>query len=74
MIKFTDDTNLGGAVDSIESGESFQRDLGKLDREAITKNMKSNKNKCWILHLGKGILGYTYKPGDEMLEIILTER
>ncbi|GAB0210300.1 hypothetical protein GRJ2_003495800 [Grus japonensis] len=30
--------------------------------------MKFNKSTCWILHLGQGNPGYTYKLGDERLE------
>jgi len=30
--------------------------------------MEFNKSKCWILHLGQGNPGYTYKSGDERLE------
>ena len=36
--------------------------------------MKLNKSKCWILHLGWGSPGYTYKPGDERLESSPVER
>ncbi|GAB0204452.1 hypothetical protein GRJ2_002910800 [Grus japonensis] len=36
--------------------------------------MKFNKSKCWILHLGRGNPGYTYKLVDEGLESSPTER
>ena len=67
-IKFADNTKLGGAVDSLEGREALQRDLGRLESWAITNRMKFNKSKCWILHLGQGNPGYTYKLRDERLE------
>jgi len=30
--------------------------------------MTFNKSKCWILHLGRGSPGYTYRLGGEALE------
>ncbi|PKU46763.1 hypothetical protein llap_2922 [Limosa lapponica baueri] len=36
--------------------------------------MKFNRSKCWILHLGQGNPGYTYKLEDERLESIPVER
>ncbi|GAB0183316.1 hypothetical protein GRJ2_000796900 [Grus japonensis] len=35
---------------------------------AITNRLRFNKGKCWILHLGRGNPGYTYRLGDETLE------
>jgi len=31
MSKFTDDTKLGGATESVEGGEALQRDPDKLE-------------------------------------------
>lgn len=61
-------TKLGGAIDSIEGGGALQRHLDRLEGWAFTKNIKFNKRKCWILHLGRGNPGYTYSLGNEMLE------
>ena len=59
LSKFMDDSKLGGALDSIEGGEALQRDLDKLESCAITNNIKFNKSKHQILHLGRGKPGYT---------------
>ena len=63
LSKFEDDTNLGGAADSIEGREALKRDLDKLKSWAITNSMKFNKKKCQILHLGRGNPGYLYRMG-----------
>ena len=65
---------MGGAVDSVKGSEALQRDLDKLESWAITNNVKFNKSKCRILHLGRGNPGYMYKLGDEMLESSRAER
>ena len=36
--------------------------------------MKFNKGKCWILHLGHGNPGCTYRLGNERLENSSSER
>ncbi|GAB0188707.1 mitochondrial enolase superfamily member 1 [Grus japonensis] len=74
VSKFAADTKLGGAVDSVEGGEALQGDLDRLENWAITNRMRFNKGKCWILHLGRGNPGYTYRLGDEMLETSHAER
>lgn len=61
-FKFDGDTKLGGAVDFLRGGEALQRDLDKLEGWAIPNCMKCNK--CWILHLGQGNPGSTYRLGD----------
>ena len=72
-IKFADDTQLGGAVDSLKGREALQRDLDRLESWAIN-HTKFNKTTCQILHLGWGEPGCTYELGDERLESSPTER
>jgi len=64
----------GGAVDSLKGRESLQRALDKGKGWAITNHMKLNKSKYWILHLGWGNPGCTYRLGDEWLESRPVER
>ena len=59
LSKFADDTKLVGVV-STEGGEDLQRDLDKIENRASTNRMKHNKNKCLILHLGRGNPGHTH--------------
>ncbi|KAK4816037.1 hypothetical protein QYF61_011027 [Mycteria americana] len=74
LSEFANHTKLGGAVDSLKGREALQRDLDRLESWAIINHMKFNKNKCWILHLGRGNPGYMYKLGDERLESSPVER
>ena len=74
LINFADDTELGRAGDTPEGRETLQRDLGKLESWAITHHMKFNNGKCWILHLGHGNPGCTYRVGNKRLESSSVER
>ncbi|GAB0181631.1 mitochondrial enolase superfamily member 1 [Grus japonensis] len=61
-------------MELVEGGEALPRDLDRLENWAITNRMRFNKGKCWILHLGRGNPGYTYRLGDETLETSHAER
>ena len=65
---FSNETKLGEAVDSFVGREALQRSLDRLERWAITNNVKFNKSKCKILCLGWCGPGYTYKLGHGRLE------
>lgn len=54
LSKFTDDTKLRSAVDSLAGRDAIQRDLERPDELAHGILMKSNKAKCKVLHLGQG--------------------
>jgi len=53
-IKFADNTQLRGAVDSLKGREALQRDLDRLESWVITNCIKFNKSKHRFLHLGQG--------------------
>jgi len=68
ISKFTGDTKLGGAVDSLKGQRALQRDLSRLEPWATINGMKFIKSKCQILHLGQTNAGHKYKLGEEWLE------
>ncbi|RMC13267.1 hypothetical protein DUI87_10801 [Hirundo rustica rustica] len=72
LSKFTDDTKLVGAVDSLEGWEALQRD--KLEDWAIRNHMKFNKGKCQTLYLEWGNPRCLGRAGSEMLESSATEK
>jgi len=67
ISKLADDTKLGAAVDSLEGQEALQRDLDRMEHQAIISGMNCNKNKCQILHLGWSNSRHRYKLGEEWL-------
>ena len=52
MIKFADDTKLGGVANIPEERTTIQRDLDRLEERAIDNKMNFNQEKCKVLHLG----------------------
>ena len=65
ISNFADDTNLGGADDSLEGQEALQRDLDRLEHWTVIYGMKFNKSKCRILYLGQSNTRHKSKLGEE---------
>uniref|UniRef100_A0A8D0CDV4 Reverse transcriptase domain-containing protein n=1 Tax=Salvator merianae TaxID=96440 RepID=A0A8D0CDV4_SALMN len=75
LIKFADDTKLGGGVaNTREERERIQKDLEKLEQWAATNRMVFNKEKCKVLHLGKKNEKNTYRMGGIRLSSSTCEK
>uniref|UniRef100_A0A803T8E9 Reverse transcriptase domain-containing protein n=1 Tax=Anolis carolinensis TaxID=28377 RepID=A0A803T8E9_ANOCA len=64
IIKFADDTKLGGIANTPEERSRIQNNLDRLERWAETNKMKFNRDKCKILHLGRKNEMQRYRMGD----------
>uniref|UniRef100_A0A803T8Q3 Reverse transcriptase domain-containing protein n=1 Tax=Anolis carolinensis TaxID=28377 RepID=A0A803T8Q3_ANOCA len=65
IIKFADDTKLGGIANTPEDRSRIQNDLDRLERWAETNKMKFNRDKCKILHFGRKNGNQRYRMGDD---------
>uniref|UniRef100_K7EZW8 Reverse transcriptase domain-containing protein n=1 Tax=Pelodiscus sinensis TaxID=13735 RepID=K7EZW8_PELSI len=67
LIKFADDTKMGGVTTALEDRAIIQNDLDKLEKWSEVNKMKFNKDKCKVLHLGRNNQFHTYRMGSNCL-------
>ena len=68
LIKFADDTKLGGIANTLEDRNKLQSDLDRLELWAENNRMKFNKDKCQVLHVGKRNQMHGYKMGGYLAQ------
>jgi len=54
LTQFANETQLSGAVDTLEGREAMQKDADRLERWAHAHLVKFNKAKCKVLHMSCG--------------------
>uniref|UniRef100_K7F130 Reverse transcriptase domain-containing protein n=1 Tax=Pelodiscus sinensis TaxID=13735 RepID=K7F130_PELSI len=74
LIKFGDDTKLGGVATNLEDRIIIQNDLDKLEKWSEVNRMKFNRDKCKVLHLGRNNQFHTYRMGSNCLGRSTAER
>ena len=74
LMKFADDTELSGEVDTLEGRATLPEDLDRLEEWANKNLMKFNKDKCKVLHLGKHNPGVEHRLGSTRLGSSSVER
>ena len=74
LIKFTDDTKLGGVANSPEDRIKIQNDLNRLESWAKTNKINFSRKKCKVLHLGRKNELHRYRMEDTWLDNSTCER
>ncbi|GAB0180683.1 mitochondrial enolase superfamily member 1 [Grus japonensis] len=67
LSNFANNTKLGGVANTSEGCAAFQRDLDRLESWVGRNQMKFNKVKCRVLHLGTNNPKHQYRSGVDLL-------
>jgi len=74
LSKFSDDTKLGGVVDTPAACAAIQQELNRLESWAERNLMKFSKGKCRVLLLGRNNPMHQYRLGTDLLQSSCAER
>uniref|UniRef100_A0A8C3F547 Reverse transcriptase domain-containing protein n=1 Tax=Chrysemys picta bellii TaxID=8478 RepID=A0A8C3F547_CHRPI len=74
LIKFADDTKLGGIANSEKDRDILQGDLDDLVNWSNSNKMKFNSEKCKVMHLGITNKNFSYKLGTHQLDVMEEEK
>ncbi|CAM4701606.1 unnamed protein product [Lepidochelys kempii] len=74
LIKFADDTKLGGIANLERDRDIIQEDLDDLVNWSNSNRMKFNHEKCKVMHLGINNKNFSYKLGMHQLEVMEEEK
>ncbi|CAM5165724.1 unnamed protein product [Natator depressus] len=74
LIKFADDTKLGGIANLEKDRDILQDDLDDLVNWSNSNRMKFNSEKCKVMHLGINNKNFSYKLGTHQLEVTEEEK
>ncbi|CAM4664948.1 unnamed protein product [Caretta caretta] len=74
LIKFADDTKLGGIANLEKDWEIIQEDLDDLENWSNSNRIKFNSEKCKDMHLGINNKNFSYKLGMHQLEVTEEEK
>ncbi|CAM4695718.1 unnamed protein product [Lepidochelys kempii] len=70
LIKFVDDTKLGGIANLERDRDIIQEDLDDLVNWSNSNRMKFNSEKCKVMHLGINNKNFSCKLGMYQLEVM----
>ncbi|CAM4553252.1 unnamed protein product [Caretta caretta] len=74
LIKFVDDTKLGGIANLEKDWDIIQEDLDDLVNWSNSNMMKFNSEKCKVMHLGINNKNFSYKLGTHQSEVMEEEK
>uniref|UniRef100_A0A3B3SJ13 Reverse transcriptase domain-containing protein n=1 Tax=Paramormyrops kingsleyae TaxID=1676925 RepID=A0A3B3SJ13_9TELE len=69
LVKFADDTKVGGVADTELAAQRLQRDLDLISDWADTWQMKFNIDKCKVIHAGSRNIKCRYFMGSTEIKV-----